>query len=923
MKTVVSLFIGVACLALTSKAQDSVDVTFRYNISPFPSGLEVRGEADNWQNPPALFMTYQGGTLWTYNARLRVGGHIGGGVPGAYQYKFYHAGIGGGPWPNDPLNHHVNGSDNDNSILYTRNPTIYHFLPNQRTGTVTTDHPTISAYIFPIVGASLDTSTLSLTIDGRTYAGIGSYYDVGQKQLIYPVDTALGNGGHTVILRAGTSADTVNFIVQVGGPALLPMPAYAKHGVTLPGSASNDSTTFRLRVGDTTSVVLRVVPAGQPVAAAQPVLMRKDPSTDNWWINLMLPPGTYEYQYQTGSGGQINDPWGRYNGTYGSRFTIGPEGLTADNYVWQSTNYQRPPLNRIIVYEMNLAEFVGGYLGLPAGQVGTFSQLAGLLGYFDSLGVNAIELMPINDYGVIGRSGFSWGYDISHHFALEPAYGTPRDFKVLVDSAHARGIAIIVDVVFNHINDPGPLWAMQPDVAGNPYIKLCSDLRYNEDQLCFFRDMDHWTPETQEYVFEALRMWIEEYRVDGFRYDYTQGIGWNINEPTKGILGWVNRVYQEYQGRVYQIAEHLPESPALIYHSGLTGGWHDSFHDEVFDEARFRNRPLINFENLVIDLGAYPGNDIPATPTSYAGRTEPVNATVTHDEQSLIYEMITFQGVPEAEALVRDRLYATFMFGSLGIPMLWEGMEHSEPRGWQNDNQKLSYRPVQFTYRGTPRGQTHRAWYQALIRQRRYNPALFNGAFIRLFRYDAQKTLVWGFQDVSTDARFVALANLSGVSQNLNGIPWLGSGTFYNILTQDTIGVIGGTVPSMTIPAYAAVCYTNIPDSVLLDVRSPLTETPRTFSLSQNYPNPFNPSTTIRFDLPSAGRVSLKVFDVLGREVTTLVEGEMNGGSFEVPWNGEDGQQSPASSGMYLYRLVFTPESGSPIVNIKKMLLLR
>lgn len=890
-------------------AQDSVDVTFRYTPPQGAGTPYVPGEFNGW-NATAWPMSYIGGP-WIRTARLAVGGNPGGGIPGAWQYKFYYNGA--SPWPNDPLNHHVNVADNNNSYIYVRDPTIYHLLPNQRSGTVTTNFPTISAYIFPKVGAVVDTSTLSLIVDGTTYAGIGSSYDFGLKHLSFPVPTSLPNGAHTVILNVGGNSDTVNFILQVGGPVTMPLPPYAKHGVTLPSAASNDSTTFRLRVAATNYVVVRVAPAGQPVSSAEPIFLRKNPTTDDWWINVALPPGTYEYQYQNATGTHFNDPWGRHTGTYGSRFTIGPEGLTADDYMWQSINYQRPALNRIVIYELSPMEFAGGFFGLPANQV-RWSHMTSLLPYFDSLGINALELMPINDWGLIGPSGFSWGYDVSHHFALEPTLGTPRDFKVFVDSAHSRGIAIIIDAVFNHLNDPGPLWAMDPNVLTNPYFKLCTDLRFNEDQLCFFRDMDHWTPETQEYIYEVLKMWIDEYRVDGFRYDYTQGIGWNVSEPDKGILGWVNRIAQDYNNQIYQIAEHLPESPALIFHSGLTGGWHDSFHDEVFDEARFRNTTLLEFENLVLDLGAYPGNDIPSTPGSYANRTEPVNANVTHDEQSLIYEMVTFQGVPLAEALQRDMLYAPFMVASLGIPMLWQGMEFSAPRGWMNDNEKLSYRPVEWYLRGTPRGQTHFAYYKALIRQRRYNPALHSGVLRKLFRYNTEKTLVWGFEHTASGARFMAVSNLSGVQRTVNNVPWLGPGDWYDVFDQTVFPVTGDTVASITIPAYTAKLYSNLSDSVLLEVPDPQTaDLPERFGLLQNYPNPFNPSTNISFTLQASGFTSLKVYDVLGREVAALVNELKEAGHYTATWNA-----AGHPSGVYFYRLT-TPGA----VEMRKMVLLK
>ncbi|MFN0157722.1 MAG: alpha-amylase family glycosyl hydrolase [Bacteroidota bacterium] len=893
MKKRICFLVALALVGVVALAQDSVDVTFRYQNSGVASA-SVPGEFNTWNNA-AWPMTNAGGGLWTRTARLRVGGNPVPTVPGAWQYKFFFPGA--SPWPNDPLNHHVNLNDNSNTFIYVKDPTIYHFLPNQRSGVVNTNLPTISAYIFPKVGTAFDTAALSVSIDGTVYSNIGTHYDFATKLLAFVPPAPLVDGSHTIILNAGANADTVNFVSSTGSSPILPLPGYAQHGVTLPSVTSNDSTTFRLRVGGSSFVILRIAPAGQPVANAPATFMRKNTSSDDWWMNVKLTPGTYEYQYQTSSGTMINDPWGRYSGTYGSRFTVGPEGLTADDYVWQTTNYQRPPLNKLVVYEMHVGEFAGGYYGMPAGQAG-FPELATLLPYLDSLGVNAIELMPINDYGLIGLSGHSWGYDLSHYFAIEPAFGTPREFKALVDSAHARGIAVILDVVFNHLNDPSPLWQMQPNEATNPYFKLCNDLRYNEDQLCFFRDIDHWTVETQEMIFESLKMWIEEYRVDGFRYDYTQGIGWNIAEPTVGILGWSNRVAQEYNGEVYQIAEHLPESPALVYHSGITGGWHDSFRDEIFDEARFRNTPLLDFDNLILDLGAYGSNDTPALPNRYADRTEPVNANVTHDEQSLIYEMTMFQSVPLNEAILRDKLYATFMFTSLGIPMLWEGMEFSAPRGWTSDGQKLSYRPVEWNLYPTVRGQEHFAYYQSLIRQRKYNPALFNGALRKLFRYNTEKTLVWGFEDSTSGAKIMAIANLSTAQQTVTNVPWLAAGNWYDVFDQGIFVAPGTTIPSITLPAYTARVYSNVPDSVLLDVTPPDQQLPTEFALFQNYPNPFNPQTVIRFDVRTYGHTSLRVFDVLGREVATLVNEDLPAGTHQRSFDARG-----LASGVYLYRL--------------------
>src|SRR5207302_4665691 len=232
------------------RAADSVDVIFRYNISPFPSGLSVPGEFNGWNNS-AWPMSYMGGTLWIRNARLAVGGNPVGGIAGAWQYKFYYSGA--APWPNDPLNHHVNAADNNNSFIYVKDPTIYQFLPNQRAPVVPTSTPTISAYIFPKVGSVVDTASLQLIIDGSAYAGLGAYYNFNTKQLSF-TPPPVPNGNHTVILRGGTNADTVTFVTQGGYVRILNRFPFStwKSSWTLNGLLDDTSVTSLKLVRDST-----------------------------------------------------------------------------------------------------------------------------------------------------------------------------------------------------------------------------------------------------------------------------------------------------------------------------------------------------------------------------------------------------------------------------------------------------------------------------------------------------------------------------------------------------------------------------------------------------------------------------------------------------------------------------------------------
>lgn len=921
MKKLIFFLIIFISINSFSNPSDSITITFRTYQPPSPV-LFVPGEFNNWGpntngviSPGAPSqMTYNSElSAWikTYTFKIKDPADIRRRMADSvFQYKFNKGGTIDG-WYSDPLNPETNPSEYNNSVLRMTRLfwfQFYAFEVLQQINRITIS--LIHANSDSITAIYL--STAQTESAPRTTLDVTQYFNTQTRILDYTLTSPIPKSNFIRLVGYNDKGDSV--VYKRGGYVVytLPMPSYVKHGVTLPSVASNDSTSFRIRVPGKEYVLLRIAPLGQNPVNASPIVMRRATLNHEWWINVKLPKGTYEYVYEIENGKTIFDPWGRWNGNLGSRFSTDSTGLTADDYVWVNTNFQRPPLNKLVIYELNVNEFAGGKLGLGSGEV-NFLHLVETLPYLDSLGINAIELMPVNDYGIIGKSGFSWGYDVNSYLSLEPAYGTPRDFKTFVDSAHGRGIAVIVDVVFNHLNETSSLWQMAPNEDINPYFKRCNQLNYNEDQLCFFKDLDHWAPETQELIYTALKMFIDDYKVDGFRYDLTQGIGWNINEPTKGILGWSNKIHQEYDGKIYQIAEHLPESPALIYYSGLSSGWHDSFRDEIFLEVIYRNRPLLNFENLIIDLGAYPGNDSPSQPSKYSDRIEPVNATVNHDEQSLIYEMITFQGVSLEQAILRDKLYATFIFTSLGIPMIWQGMEFSAPRGWQNDNEKLSYRPVEFYLYPTQRGQEHYNYYKALIFQRLNNPALYRGVLRKLYRYDSQRTIVWGFEDTLTNAKLMCLANLSAVQQTITNVPWLADGKWYDIFNKSVLNLDVVPLPNFTIAGYTAKVYSNIPDSVLLDVSGEKGEIPEKFLLYQNYPNPFNPITTIEFSLPVSGLVTLKIYNVLGQEIAELLNGEMKAGNYSIKFDA-----SKFSSGMYLYKL-----TAGNFTSVKKLLLLK
>jgi 1,4-alpha-glucan branching enzyme len=897
-KCIINIFLCVLyCSFLQAQsATDSVTVTFcSYNDNSIP--VSVPSEYNGW-SPANAVMTYDNSlAAWTrtYTFQRKAAGRRV--ADSVITYKLYR----GGTWFLDPINSEIANWSADgttNSVLRMGKLFWFQFSPR---GT-TTDYSRITLGLFHLVSDSITKITLSTGVNSHSYQTTDVTANYNKVSGILDVTLSTSIPKQNYIKLAGYNNHGDSIVYEQGGYVISvqPLPSYAQHGVTIPSPLSGDSTTFRLRVPGKDYVLLHIAPVGQ-LSITAPIVMRKDMDNTNWWVNVKLALGTYEYVYEIENNRMIYDPFGRWTGDYGSRFVIGSAGLTADDYIWQSTNYKRPPLNRLVIYELHVGEYAGGFFNKAGGQA-TFQDLIATLPHLDSLGINAIELMPVFDYGLLGKSGHGWGYDPSSYFALEPAYGTPADFKALIDAAHQRNIAVVMDVVYNHMNDPGALWQMLPDETKNPYFKPHSLRRMNEQDDGLMRDLDHWSDYVQELVYTSMKMFIDQYRIDGFRLDYTTRIGWNKDEPTKGFIGWVNRIAQEYP-QVYIIAEHLPDNPALFFYTRLPSGWHGAAYWTIFGE-RMGNQSLDDIENNVVGWGAQYSSEIPNTPNKYSKKTQPVNYTGNHDQTSIIYEM-SKGTLPIEEIRQRDRLYLTYPFTSMGIPMLWEGMEWAEPRGFTNDNEKLSYRPVQWNLQSTPTGIVHSNYLKALIFQRRFNPALFDGFVRTLGKFTSgQKVLVYGFEDPATNSKVMVLSNLGSTSTTLSNVSWLAAGTWYDIFDQSVYNASGTTIASFDIPAYTAKVYSNKTNAELLSLtgveeEGSLSTLPTEFTLKQNYPNPFNPSTTIEYTLPKTTSITIKVYSLLGIEIAVLKEGIESAGKYSLQWNGKTNDGMQAASGIY------------------------
>ena len=275
--------------------------------------------------------------------------------------------------------------------------------------------------------------------------------------------------------------------------------------------------------------------------------MYRDHRAGCWWITLSGFDADKEYRFQyrlgnsSGTDTYVSDPYtevvyDQWNDKYISWVPEFPEGarqlvsafqINRPEYTWKNKNFKVEDKNDLVIYEMHFRDF-----SKTQNIAGAMSQLD----YIQNLGVTAVELMPIQEFD----GNLSWGYDPNHWFALDKQYGTREQYKEFIDECHGRGIAVIVDVVYNHATGSHPwakMWWDAPTnctAANNPWFNVTAKHDFN-----VFHDMNHENPMVKEHVKRSLEFLLEEYDVDGFRFDLTKGF---TQKNTLGNTGaWGNK----------------------------------------------------------------------------------------------------------------------------------------------------------------------------------------------------------------------------------------------------------------------------------------------------------------------------------------------------------------------------------------------
>ena len=415
--------------------------------------------------------------------------------------------------------------------------------------------------------------------------------------------------------------------------------------------------------------------------------------------------------------------------------SVGNGIIRNTDFDWENDAFELPPINELVIYEMHIGTFGEG----KGAEVRTLQAATDKLDYLRRLGVNAVEIMPVSQFA----GDRSWGYNPSNLFAVDTTYGGPDALKKFIKEAHAKGIGVIMDVVYNHFG-PSDLDLWQFDgwsENGKGGIYFYNDWR-SETPWGDTRP-DYGRKEVRQFIFDHAMMWLTEFHMDGLRMDATVYVR-SVHGPSDpgsdipdgwALVQWINREMREKFPRKISIAEDLQDNEWLTKSpdeggAGYTAHWCSQFVHPVRAVA---TAPTDDARSMSALAGAivHRFNDDPFQRVIYSESHDEVangKARVPHE--------IDAENSDGWFAQKRSTLAAVVTFTAPGVPMIFQGQEFLAG-GWFQDTVPLDW-DQQKDYRGIVR------LYHDLISLRLNKKSLsrgLTGANINFVQLDESKDL--------------------------------------------------------------------------------------------------------------------------------------------------------------------------------------
>ena len=730
-----------------------------------------------------------------------------------------------------------------------------------------------------------------------------------------------------LVVTQGAATTTRSFLILVNSTIEESIPSNIEDGINYNDS---DPTTATLVIDAPNKDFVYVAGSFNNWEPTSAHAMKKDPSSSKFWVELTgLTSGQIEtYQYWVGSLNPIagspklvktadpystlvlspfDDPW--ISATTYPNLPAYPEGQEREvtvletgqtPYAWQVTNFQKPKKEDLIIYEVLVRDF---------DQDRNFQDLIDKVDYFKDLNVNAIQLMPVMEF----EGNESWGYNTSFHLALDKFYGTKEKFKELVDVFHQNGIAVILDVALNHAFGRNPMvrmWMDDPDGDGwgepsseNPYFNQVATHSYSVGS-----DFNHQKTRTQYYVERVVKHWIEEFNIDGFRWDLTKGFTQNCTGSDTCTDDYqpdrvdILKQYADYSWSLddthYVIFEHLGSSSEeqqwANYRIDEGKGvmmWKEAWND-------YKNLAQGNSANI---------NAMGNIENGFTGKRA-LGYPESHDKDRIMYEMLEF-GNSNGSYDVTNLNTALQRMSSIGaisltIPgpkMIWHfadlgmdisiwtcnnGVVNTDYDGNNDGDCKLDTKPqpqwVNNWIGDANRSQIYNDW--ARLNELKINEDVFEGDYSINSGNTTPRIYIWNDALPSNSLKnVVILANFDVTAQNIvPDFPY--TGTWYDLMDDsgNSTITVSSTSATINIPAGEFRIYGNQASTLSVEDFSSL-------STLKMFPNPTSNSFKTNKSLNG-----LHIYDITGKLVKSFTGEFTKNDSYDI---------SSLTKGMYLVKI--------------------
>jgi 1,4-alpha-glucan branching enzyme len=458
--------------------------------------------------------------------------------------------------------------------------------------------------------------------------------------------------------------------------------------------------------------------------------------------SVELEDGVYQYKFRVQSKSwflkpdewvEISDPYATDidDASQNSVVQIKNGQKVVDTYIWQHDDKPLRSNEELVIYEL----FVGGFSGgeNEHKERGKLQDVIEKLDYLSELGINAIELMPIQEY----PGDNNWGYTPRHFFAVESSYGSSTDLKRLIDECHGRGIRVLIDCIFNHSDPQAPLTQIDHDYW---YSRKPTD---PDNSWGPEFDYDHYDKNLDlkpawQFVGDVVRFWIEEYHIDGIRYDASKQI------DNYEFFTWITQQARQAAAMkpFFNMAEYIPENPQLAgYGKPMDACWHESFYQQVLKHICGDDFNLKALKEV-----------IDCKQQGYESATSVINYITSHDHKYILAELGDREIFAEA-AFKRVKLGAVLLMTTVGVPLVWMGSEFGE----YNPEEEIK---INWNLLENDLNQGLFDYYRGLINLRTQNHALRTNN-IEFFHEDAENKVLAYTRWNDQGSRIVVIANFS------------------------------------------------------------------------------------------------------------------------------------------------------------------